>query len=142
MTSNRSYLIRAIYDWIVDNKLTPYIIVNASAEDVQVPEEYVKDGKIILNISPDACVGLHIDNDRILFSASFSDISMQIFTPPQAVKAIYAKENGRGMVFGEEDDGGDAGPPSFTPPGLKSLTSKYKEKSGKKHRKPALKIVK
>lgn len=153
MTSNKPYLIRAIYDWIVDNKLTPHIVVNVDVEGVQVPAEYVKDGKIILNISPDACVGLHLDNDRILFSASFSSSSMQVFTPPEAVIAIYAKENGRGMVFGEEgddddDDGGgsDDGKSPPGPPALKSIVSKQKpaEKpaKGKKHRKPDLKIVK
>lgn len=102
MTSNKPYLIRAIYDWIVDNELTPYILVSAEYPMVQVPQEHVHNGKIVLNISPLASRGLHLENDRIVFSARFSGMTVQIFVPPGAVLAIYAKENGRGMEFGEE----------------------------------------
>ncbi|WP_058452778.1 MULTISPECIES: ClpXP protease specificity-enhancing factor [Legionella] len=102
MTSNKPYLIRAIYDWIVDNDLTPYILVNADYPNVQVPREHVNGGRIVLNISPKACRGLHLENDRIVFTARFSGQSVQIFVIPAAVLAIYAKENGRGMEFGEE----------------------------------------
>lgn len=102
MTSNKPYLIRAIYDWIVDNNLTPYMLVNAEYPGVQVPQEHVSSGKIVLNVSPQACRGLHIENDRIVFTARFSGVTVQIFVIPAAVLAIYAKENGRGMEFGEE----------------------------------------
>ncbi len=102
MTSNRPYLIRAIYDWIVDNNLTPHILVNAEYPNVQVPQEYVNGGKIVLNISPQACRGLHLENDRVVFTARFSGVTHQIFVVPGAILAIYAKENGRGMEFGEE----------------------------------------
>lgn len=102
MTSNKPYLIRAIYDWIVDNNLTPHILVNAHYPGVQVPQEHVNNGRIVLNISPQACRGLHLENDRIVFSARFSGVTIQIFVVPAAVFAIYAKENGRGMEFGEE----------------------------------------
>ncbi|WP_026069597.1 ClpXP protease specificity-enhancing factor [Legionella tunisiensis] len=102
MTSNKPYLIRAIYDWIVDNDLTPYILVNATYPGVQVPQEHVNSGRIVLNISPKACRGLHLENDRIVFTARFSGHSVQIFIVPAAVLAIYAKENGRGMEFGED----------------------------------------
>lgn len=102
MTSNKPYLIRALYDWIVDNNLTPYLLVNADFPGVQVPQEHVANGRIILNASPDACRGLVIENDRILFTTRFSGIVTQIFLLPAAVLAIYAKENGRGMEFGEE----------------------------------------
>ena len=102
MTSNKPYLIRAIYDWIVDNDLTPYILVNAEYPGVEVPQDYVNAGRIILNISPKSCRGLHLDNDRILFTTRFSGQTMQLFLHPHAVLAIYAKENGRGMEFGEE----------------------------------------
>lgn len=104
MTSNKPYLIRAIYDWIVDNDLTPYLLVNAEYPGVEVPQEYVNGGRIILNISPKSCRGLHLDNDRILFTTRFSGQTMQLFVPPSAVLAIYAKENGRGMEFGEDYD--------------------------------------
>jgi len=104
MTSNKPYLIRAIYDWVVDNSLTPYILVNAEYPGIQVPLEYVNDGKIVLNISPEACRGLHLDKDRIVFTARFGGITTQVFVLPAAVLAIYAKENGRGMEFGEEYD--------------------------------------
>lgn len=104
MTSNKPYLIRAIYDWIVDNDLTPYLLVNTDCVGVEVPQEHVSGGRIILNVSPKACRGLHLDNDKIIFTARFSGKSTQIVLPPQAVLAIYAKENGRGMEFGEEYD--------------------------------------
>lgn len=109
MTSNKPYLIRAIYDWIVDNEQTPYLLVNADYPGVQVPQEHVQNGKIVLNISPRACRGLHLENDRIVFTARFSGLSVQIFVVPSAVLAIYAKENGRGMEFGPEY--GDEPPP-------------------------------
>lgn len=104
MTSNKPYFIRALYDWIVDNDLTPYLLVNADSPDVEVPQEHVSGGRIVLNISPTACRGLHLDNDRIVFSARFSGQVTQIFVSPSAVMAIYAKENGRGMEFGPEYD--------------------------------------
>ncbi len=104
MTSNKPYLIRAIYDWIVDNELTPYLLVNAEYPGVEVPQEHVNGGRIILNISPKSCRGLHLDNDRILFTTRFSGQTMQLFLSPGAVLAIYAKENGRGMEFGEDYD--------------------------------------
>ena len=104
MISSRPYLIRAIYDWIVDNNLTPYLLVNAEAADVTVPEQYIQDGRIILNISPKAVRGLELTNDWVMFSARFGGVSMEVSVPPQAVLAVYAKENGRGMVFSDEDE--------------------------------------
>lgn len=130
MTSNRPYFIRALYDWIVDNELTPYLLVNALHPDVEVPQEHVSDGRIVLNISPQACRGLHLDNDAIVFTARFSGQVMQLVVSPAAVLAIYAKENGRGMEFGEDYD--DALP---TLPPKKSTNSKV-------NKKPALTLVK
>ncbi len=129
MTSSRPYLIRAMYDWITDNGLTPYISVNANYVGVQVPQEHVKEGYIVLNISPTACQGLHLDNDRIVFTARFSGISKQIAVAPAAVFAIYAKENGRGMEFAEEAD--------ETSPSTEIGKGKPKRKG-----KPALTLVK
>jgi len=99
MTSNKPYLIRALYDWIVDNNLTPYILVDADYPGIQVPLEHASEGRIILNISPNASRGLILENDKIVFTARFSGISFQVFLHPGAVLAIYAKENGRGMEF-------------------------------------------
>ncbi len=103
MNSSRPYLIRAIYDWIVDSGLTPYMLVNAGMANVTVPTQYIEDGKIILNINPQAVRGLELTNEWVMFSARFSGVSMDVSLPPQAVLAIYAKENGRGMVFSEEE---------------------------------------
>jgi stringent starvation protein B len=111
MTSNKPYFIRALYEWIVDNDLTPYLLVNAEAADVEVPQQFVNGGRIVLDISPKACRGLHLDNDRIVFTARFSGQVTQIFVTPAAVLAIYAKENGRGMEFGEDYDSMPTKPP-------------------------------
>lgn len=140
MTSSKPYLIRAIYDWLVDNELTPYIVVDVTGDSsqLQVPEEHIDNGRIILNISPKACRGLHLDNDRIIFSARFSGEVKQLFVPPQAVQAIYAKENGRGMVFSDEDEG------SITESN-ESRTSSSSASGGSSRRttgKPSLTVVK
>ncbi len=116
MTSNKPYFIRALHEWIVENDLTPYLLVNADFPGVEVPQEHVNGGRIVLNISPTACRGLHIENDRIVFSARFSGQIMQIFVDPAAVLAIYAKENGRGMEFGEEYDNIPTKPPTSKAP--------------------------
>lgn len=104
MTSNKPYFIRALFDWIVDNELTPYLLVDAAHPDVEVPQEFVNGGRIVLNISPKACRGLHLENDRIIFTARFSGQTTQISLSPGAVLAVYAKENGRGMEFDVEYD--------------------------------------
>lgn len=131
MTSNRPYLIRAIYDWIVDNDFTPYLLVDAERPGVEVPEEHVTSGRIVLNISPKACRGLHLENDRIVFTTRFSGQATQIYLSPMAVLAIYAKENGRGMEFGEDEEG--VPPPS--PPAMTASETKVRHK-------PSLKLVK
>jgi stringent starvation protein B len=109
MTPPRPYLIRAFYDWIIDNNLTPYIIIDATAEGISVPQEYVKDDKIVLNIAAHVVHGLSLGNQVIQFKARFGGVPRTIFAPVAAVTAIYAKENGRGMVFTDEDIQGDEG---------------------------------
>ena len=104
MTSSRPYLLRAIYDWIVDNGLTPYLLVNANMENVLIPTEFVSNGKIILNVAPAAVKDLEIGNDEVHFSARFSGNPMYVRVPMAAAMAIYAKENGRGMVFTDDSD--------------------------------------
>lgn len=105
MTSSQPYLIRAIYEWIVDNDLTPYLMVDASKRGTVVPEDYLDElGRIILNISPSATTGLLMTNEEVTFSARFSGQSMSIVVPTYSVRAIYARENGQGMMFDESSE--------------------------------------
>lgn len=105
MTSSQPYLIRAIYEWIVDNDLTPYLMVDAKKRGAIVPEDYLDElGRIILNISPSATSGLLMTNEEITFSARFSGQSMGIVVPTYSVRAIYARENGQGMMFDESKE--------------------------------------
>lgn len=141
MTPTKPYLIRAFYEWIVDNDCTPYIVVNAELDYVDVPAEYVESGQIVLNIAMDAVQELELDNDAVTFKARFSGKTRDLYIPSYAVMAIYAKENGRGMVFAEEEDyfeeeGGEfPEPPSPPPssPGPKSGNKGKKGKGGKPH---------
>ncbi|HEX7816078.1 MAG TPA: ClpXP protease specificity-enhancing factor [Dyella sp.] len=110
MSSNRPYLLRAIYDWISDNNLTPYILVDATREGVRVPPQVIKNGQVVLNLAMRAVANLDLGNEWISFQARFSGVSQQIYIPIQAVLALYAQENGQGMMFPAEE-GGDM-PPS------------------------------
>ncbi len=108
MTSSQPYLIRGIYEWIVDNNLTPYLMVDATRQGAIVPEDYLDEqGRIILNISPSATSELLMTNEEVTFNARFSGQAIGIVVPTHCVKAIYARENGQGMMFNEE-----AGDPS------------------------------
>ncbi|SFX02763.1 ClpXP protease specificity-enhancing factor [Marinospirillum alkaliphilum] len=100
--SSRPYLLRALYEWLLDNQLTPYVIVAADMDGVVVPRAHVQDGQLVLNISPDATRDLLIDDQALAFSARFGGVPMQLYIPVDAVLAIYARENGAGMVFGQE----------------------------------------
>ena len=110
MTSSRPYLVRALYQWIVDNGVTPYILVDAGIQGVDVPDQYIQDGKIVLNVAPMAVHNLMLGDDMITFNARFSGKPTDIFVPIEAVLAIYAKENGQGMMFTEEPNGTDLPP--------------------------------
>jgi stringent starvation protein B len=114
MTSSRPYLVRAMYQWIADNGMTPHLLVDVSVDGVQVPNEHVQEGKIILNIAPMAITGLILGDSDITFSARFSGQPMSIFIPVDAVQAVYAKENGQGMMF-SEDDGAVSSPEDNDP---------------------------
>jgi stringent starvation protein B len=103
MISSRPYLIRALYEWIVDNGLTPYISVNANIPQVVVPDKYVKNGKIVLNISHQAVQALRVGNDGIECKARFGGRIAHLYIPILAVTAIFAHETGRGMVFAPEE---------------------------------------
>lgn len=109
MSSNRPYLLRAIYEWISDNELTPYLLVDAVYPGVHVPEHAVKDGRVVLNIAARAVAQLDLGKDWVRFLARFSGVSQTVAVPIAAVLAIYAQENGQGMMFPAE-----AAPP--TPP--------------------------
>ena len=129
MMSLKPYLIRAIYDWIVDNQFTPYLLVNADGDGVVVPRQYVQEGKIVLNLRPQAVHGLALGNSHIAFSARFGGNPMQVDIPIRAVLAIYAQENGKGMIFDDEDD---ETPPSADPPAEDATPKK----------RPTLRVVK
>lgn len=100
---------RAVYEWIVDNDCTPYLAVNTTVPAVEVPTEHIVDGKIILNLSPAAIANLLISNESIQFSARFAGVARNIHVPMRAILGIYAKENGQGMAFPEDEyvDGED-----------------------------------
>jgi stringent starvation protein B len=102
MTSSRPYLIRALYEWIDDNGLTPHLLVNAEYPGVEVPRQHVHEGRIVLNINPSAVRDLRLGNEWIEFSARFGGIARLVRIPLAAVQAIYARENGQGMAFGDE----------------------------------------
>lgn len=109
MSSNRPYLLRAMYEWIVDNQCTPHLLVDARDAAVKVPREHVRDGQIVLNINPSAVGQFHWDNEHIEFSARFAGVARSMWIPMTAVLAIYARENGEGMAFTTEAeiDGAD-----------------------------------
>ncbi|WP_110655111.1 ClpXP protease specificity-enhancing factor [Salinicola halimionae] len=102
MLTSRPYLARALYEWLLDNEQTPYVVVDAGKPDVRVPQQFVQNGQIVLNIAPAAVRDLSIDNVAVTFGARFSGQPMQVVVPMDALIAIYARENGVGMVFGQE----------------------------------------
>lgn len=102
MTSSKPYILRALYEWIVDNECTPYMLVAAELPGVQVPEDFVEDGQVVLNLAPSAVRALVMNNEVISFEARFSGVPHQILVPLQAIMALYARENGQGMYFEPE----------------------------------------
>jgi len=137
MLSNKPYLIRAFYDWIVDSRCTPFLVVNANFPRCTVPVDYVENGEIILNISPEAIRDFKITPTAVEFRASFSGVVHLIFAPIKAILAIYAQENQQGMFF--EEEGEEQNAPCLDSPHLEgrtlSLTNKLSEK------RPHLKLV-
>ena len=104
MTPNRPYLLRAFYEWIVDNNLTPYLVVDATMAGVKVPTQHVQNGQIVLNINPSAVGNLLLGNDAVTFNARFGGSPFALYIPQRAVLAIYARENGAGTMFTPEED--------------------------------------
>jgi stringent starvation protein B len=148
LSRQRPYLLRAMHEWMTDNALTPHIVVDARSENLQIPTEHVRDQRIVLNVSYEATRGLRLGNDSIDFEARFNGVPRSLHVPLDAVLGIYARENGRGMVFTEESgtspDGGpeDSGGPGGGPgPGPGSGTGESAGGKSSKER-PALKVVK
>ena len=102
MNSSRPYLIRALYEWIVDNDCTPHFLVDADYPQVKVPAGFASDGQIVLNASPSAVRHLHMDNQAVSFEGRFGGVPHSLYLPIGAILAIYARENGQGMVFEAE----------------------------------------
>ncbi|MEE9351804.1 MAG: ClpXP protease specificity-enhancing factor [Thiotrichaceae bacterium] len=127
MTPSRPYLLRAIYDWLLDNGMTPHLLVDAEVEGINIPMQFVQDGRIILNLNPSAIQNLVLDNEEVLFSARFGGTPFNIYIPMQAVLGIYAKENGQGTMF-KDEDGFDfpEGDPEPPPPPKKDTRPKLR----------------
>lgn len=142
MTSTKPYLIRAYYQWIVDNGCTPYLLVDAYSDGVLVPQQYVnKDGQIVLNVSPNAVIGLDIDLKAVSFNARFGGVPVDIYVPCFAILGVYAKENGRGMMFELEQPPEPPPEPPKPTRDLRSVSSS-KEKPASEGGKPSLRIIK
>ena len=105
LTPQRPYLLRAMHEWMTDNDHTPHVVVDASLGGVEVPSQYVEDGKIILNISYSAAHNLDLGNEAITFEARFSGLAHQVRIPIPAVLGIYARETGQGMIFSDGEIG-------------------------------------
>ncbi len=138
MTSNKPYLIRALYEWLVDNGATPYIMVDTTQPGVMIPPGIDKDGQVVLNISMSAVQGLDLANEQITFSARFGGASHNIYIPIRAVMAIYSKEDGEGMMFATESSEEAEQPVDQASPPLTAPSQPAKDKASK----PGLKIVK
>lgn len=135
MTSNRPYLLRAVHEWICDNGLTPHIVVDAGKPGVQVPPQAVSEGRVVLNLAPRAVAHLEIGNDAITFMARFGGVSQPVNVPVAAVQAIYARENGQGMLLAEDAPGvtpaiepsGDARSARPSTPSLQAVPTSVQE---------------
>ncbi|MFT0694363.1 ClpXP protease specificity-enhancing factor [Acinetobacter bereziniae] len=103
LTPTRPYLARAIYEWICDNNLTPYLLVDATQPYTDVPQQFVQDGQIVLNLAPHSVHMLNMSNDAITFSARFSGASKDLYIPMNAVLGLYARENGQGLFFDPDE---------------------------------------
>lgn len=153
MTPSRPYILRALYEWLLDNDSTPYLLVDATINQVTVPLQFVKDGRIVLNISPSAVRSLHIDNDALSFNARFSGRPMDVYVPIGAVQAIYSSENGEGMGFGMEpgveayealmaEPMVEAVPEDVTPEQVEEMVDEVVQKPSRPSGRPSLKVVK
>ena len=140
MTSSKPYLIRALYEWLLENNMTPYLLVDASFYGLMIPQGTAKDGKVVLNLTPCAIQKLELDNDYISFSARFAGVAQKVYCPMASILAIYAQENGEGMMFNEASH---PDPDSTKVDGkLTGVKQGAKTIEPKKTKRPSLKVVK
>ena len=130
MTPNRAYLLRAFYEWIIDNECTPYVVINANYPHTAIPQEHIHEGRIVLDISPLAVKNLNMSNEYLEFNARFSGATRLISAPIAAIMAIYAQENGQGTVFNDDEQ--------FPLP----TSTDQKDKPVPEKKRPTLKVVK
>ncbi len=118
LSSRRPYLLRAMHEWLTDNTQTPHLVVDAGVDGVQVPRQYVRDGKIVLNVSYEATSGLLMKNDWVSFGARFGGVAHEVRVPMRAILGIYSRESGQGMVFSDDDlpPSGETPPSPPSPP--------------------------
>ena len=131
MTSSKPYLIRALYQWILDNDTTPYILVSTSSDEVLIPPGISNDGKVVLNLAPAAIQDLEMTNEHVSFSARFDGVAENIYCPISSLLAIYARENGEGMMFPVEESDDDA-----------AQSGDAETSDGTKSKGPTLKVIK
>jgi len=141
MISTKPYMLRAMHEWCVDNNLTPHLVVAVNSR-TRVPMAYVKDGEIVLNINYGATRDLHIDNESVVFSARFGGVSQNIYVPMDAVRGIFARENGQGMFFEMEEAVVDEGQNSDDKSKSVEDVSSEDASNNRKNKKPTLTIVK
>ncbi len=137
MLVQRPYLLRAFYDWIVDSECTPHIIVDATQTGVEVPLQFIEDGKIVLNIAPRSVMQFSMNDDAVAFNARFSGVPMQVYVPLYAIEGIYARENGAGTIFPSE--------PAYEAldkDSNKDNSADHSLQKETKHKRPSLTIVK
>lgn len=134
LTPTRPYMARAIYEWICDNSMTPYLLVDATVKYTMVPEQFIQDGQIVLNIVPHAVHALQISNEAITFSARFGGVSRDIYVPMPAIIGLYAKENGQGLFF-------DASEYENTQTEADDLKSTIEEQTEQPKKKPTLRLL-
>lgn len=140
MHSNRPYLLKAFFDWIVDNQCTPYIIVDAYYAGVEVPQEFVNDGQIVLNIAPRAVSDFAINDTSVEFSTRFNGMPINLYLPTSSILGIYAQENGKGMMFEAEES---TEPPPVSPTIVKrKIKPKSHSTESTSKAKPSLRVVK
>jgi len=141
LISTKPYMLRAMHEWCVDNNLTPHLVVAVNSR-TRVPMGYVKDGEIVLNINYGATKDLHMDNESVVFSARFGGVSQNIYVPMDAVRGIFARENGQGMFFELEDVASEEAQDSDEELASSAGDSPEDSSKNRNNKKPTLTIVK
>lgn len=137
----KPYMLRAMHEWCVDNNLTPHLVVAVNSR-TRVPMAYVKDGEIVLNINYTATKDLHMDNDSVVFSARFGGVSQNIYVPMDAVRGVFARENGQGMFFELDETVADGSSEAPADAALEAQTGADDAAKNANRKKPTLTIVK